>query len=300
MLTTFLMFLAISDGAPAASPSSPASPVASDQASPPVASDQPTPMVASDQPSIPVAADPTPLEPTTPQAVPVENAEDDRGEMRLHLLDLEAKVKMLSAETAAARAEAKAAHARADLAYDAAQNAKGYHSGAGLGALLPLGAGKSGFGVDAHLRWLTAQWVPASGIGIGIAPSIEVSRVRLKLFDLGVFYDYGTALTVPDIKRKLDITLAAGIDVRIWNSLALHTQIGWFLPNPVSLYDAAVAKFDAGQNSNGSTGTNGSSTGVDQAGTTAGNAKDAGQYAINRLGDAFKSPMLTIAVDYQF
>jgi len=99
--------------------------------------------------------------------------------------------------------------------------------------LVPKGSGSTQFGMNANLHWLTAQWVPAAGIGFGLAPTIELyQRVRLRIFDLGVFYNYKNPLTVPDISRKLDLTLATGLDIRVWKGIALHAQVGWFLPNP--------------------------------------------------------------------
>lgn len=197
----------------------------------------------------------------------------------------EGRIEALELEVASLKTEVRAARERADRAYDLAQNAGRYRNGVGVGALMPLKAGRTQFGMNANLHWLTAQWVPSAGVGIGISPGIEVWRLRLRVFDLGVFYDYGTPLTVPDIGRKVDLTLASGLDVRVWKGLALHGQVGWFLPNPVSLYDAATARYDASKTSES---------------PDIGNAKSAGQYALNRFGDAFKSPMVTLALNWQF
>lgn len=253
MFTTLLMLLAM-DGAPAVNPPSPSHD----------ASGQPATVSKTD----------SPLQQPAEEAEPV---------------DIEERFKLLSAETAAAKAEAKAAHAEADLARKEAGKDNQYRIGVGLGALFPMGEGSRQFGVNANLSWLTAQWVPVSGIGVGFAPTITFSRVRFRVIDLGVFYDYGTPLTVPDIKRSLDITFGTGLDVRIWKSLALHSQLGWFIPNPASLYDAAVDKFKASESMNGSGGLG-----------TIGSAKNAWDYTVNRLGDALKSPMLTVGIGLQF
>lgn len=288
MFTLLFLFLAVDDAVPVANP------MPAPATTPAGVPDQPPPAVTPDPPP-PPPVQPAPVAAPIPEPQPAAAKPDaDSDELRSRVTDLESKLKALSADAAAAKAEAKAARERADRAYDEAFGLSRYHSGAGLGVLAPLGAGGAQFGVNANLHWLTAQWVPAAGIGLGIAPTIEIWRVRLRVFDLGVFYDYGTPLTVPDIQRKLDITLASGIDVRVWKGLALHTQIGWFLPNPVSLYNAASAQYDAAQGMGGGSGTLGGAI------SSIGDAKSAGQYALNRFADACKAPMLTVAVDWQF
>ena len=216
------------------------------------------------------------------------------NDLQLRVLNLEYRVRALTTEVAAARAEAKAAH-------EAALDIDRYHNGIGLGVLMPKGAGSSQFGMNANLHWRTAQWIPAAGIGFGLAPTIEFyQRVRLRVFDLGVFYNYKNPLTVPDINRKLDLTFASGLDVRIWKGVALHGQVGWFIPNPVSLYDAGKAKYDAAQKANSPTNSNDPLGTLNHAQSSVDNAKGAGQYALDTLKRAFKAPMITLALDLQF
>jgi outer membrane murein-binding lipoprotein Lpp len=242
--------------------------------------------------------------------------DDGVATLQLRVFNLETRVQALTTEVAVTKAEAKAARARADEAYEEAQKADRYHNGIGLGVLVPKGSGSTQFGMNANLHWLTAQWVPAAGIGFGLAPTIELyQRVRLRIFDLGVFYNYKNPLTVPDISRKLDLTLATGLDIRVWKGIALHAQVGWFLPNPVSLYDAGKAKYDSAQKADGNDvgktiGSINTSNPVgavgqvqsatNQAQSTVDNAKSAWDYALNGLKRALNDPMITVAIDWQF
>jgi hypothetical protein len=231
-------------------------------------------------------------------------------------MKLQLQVLALQREVAEAKAMAQAAQARADEAYEEAASLDRYHNGIGAGVLLPKGAGQAQFGMNANLHWLTAQWVPSAGIGVGLAPTIELwQRVRLRVFELGAFYNYKNPLTVPDINRKLDLTFASGIDIRVWRGIALHGQVGWFIPNPVSLYNLGKAKYDAAQKASGNdvskavgaidttnpiSAVGQTQTAVNQAQSTVNNAQSAGDYTLDRLKDAFKAPMITFAVDWQF
>ena len=101
-------------------------------------------------------------------APPTAAQPDDGAGLQLRVINLEARVQALTTEVAATKAEAQAA-------LEEARSISRYHNGIGLGVLVPKGSGSTQFGMNANLHWLTAQWIPAAGVGNSVH-SRQVSR----------------------------------------------------------------------------------------------------------------------------
>jgi opacity protein-like surface antigen len=77
------------------------------------------------------------------------------------------------------------------------------------------------------------------GIGANLLTDvIQTDRVRVHLFDIGIFWNAYMPVSVSRIKRDFDLTLGAGIDVRVKDSWSLSLDYRMFLPNPVTVLPA--------------------------------------------------------------
>jgi len=77
------------------------------------------------------------------------------------------------------------------------------------------------------------------GLGVNILTDIiQTDRVRVHLFDLGFFWNAYMPVSVQRIKRSVDITLGAGVDVRIKDSWSVSLDYRLFLPDPISTLPA--------------------------------------------------------------
>ncbi len=73
------------------------------------------------------------------------------------------------------------------------------------------------------------------GLGFNVLTDIvQTDRVRVHLFDLGVFWNAYMPVSVQRIKRDFDITLGAGVDVRVKDRWSLSLDYRLFLPNPIT------------------------------------------------------------------
>ncbi len=73
------------------------------------------------------------------------------------------------------------------------------------------------------------------GLGLNVLTDVvQTDRVRVHLFDLGVFWNAYMPVSVQRIRRDFDITLGAGVDIRLKDAWSLSLDYRLFLPNPIT------------------------------------------------------------------
>ncbi len=96
-------------------------------------------------------------------------------------------------------------------------------------------AGRIGF-PDYSLLRLELSAVAPSGFGANLLLDVlQIQRVRLHLLDPGVFWNVGEPMSAARIHRKMDFTVGAGCDVRVWGNWSAGLNWRWFIPNPITV-----------------------------------------------------------------
>jgi hypothetical protein len=96
--------------------------------------------------------------------------------------------------------------------------------------------------VRAHARLRSPRYTPLAvetgavlGYGLGANLLVDVlraGRLRVHIFDAGVFWSRWRPVAVGRVRRAWDLTLGAGTEVRVWRKLSVTLDWRTFLPNP--------------------------------------------------------------------
>lgn len=86
-------------------------------------------------------------------------------------------------------------------------------------------------------RWTDLQlelnMVIPHGFGVNIVWNVFHSKYfRLHLLDPGVFANVWSPASTQNFPREVDMTMGAGLDLRIWETITITTGVRWFFPNP--------------------------------------------------------------------
>jgi len=96
-------------------------------------------------------------------------------------------------------------------------------------------AGRIGF-PDYSLLRLEVSGVIPSGVGVNLLLDVlQIQRIRLHLLDPGLFWNIGSPVSAARIPRKMDITIGAGCDVKVWGNWSAGLNWRWFIPNPLTV-----------------------------------------------------------------
>jgi hypothetical protein len=80
-------------------------------------------------------------------------------------------------------------------------------------------------------RTLELYVVDVHGIGLNVKnDDFHIGRLRLHLFDLGVFYAYGEPVTASRVPRKWDLTLGLGADYAVSRKVTIVLDWRLFAP----------------------------------------------------------------------
>jgi len=136
----------------------------------------------------------------------------------------------------------------ATVAFTIALHAAPAKAGTGGLDLRPVVAVGGGVGtrfggtVGARLRWLpetplaleASLFVPYGGGCNLLIDVFRNDRVRVHLFDPGIFWAFSPDLRVvgPKFARPFDITAGGGVEVRVWDRWVVTADWRWFFPEP--------------------------------------------------------------------